>query len=134
MTVKDKPLVAFAMAIGFLMASGPMFAHHGVGNVDTSQLVTLQGTVTEFEMINPHAQISLEVTNDKGKVERWTIEASSPNTLHRFGWDRNTIKPGDRVTVMGYRAKDGDAFMNLRKLVLSNGKELNVIQSEESLR
>jgi len=85
-------------------------------------------------MINPHAQISLEVANDEGKVERWTIEASSPNTLHRFGWDRNTIKPGDRVTVIGYRAKDGGVFMNLRKLVLSNGKELNVIQSEESLR
>lgn len=128
MIAKDKLLVAFAMAVGFMGASGPMFAHHGVGNVDTSHLVTLQGIVTEFEMINPHAQISLEVTNDNGKVEQWAIEASSPNTLHRFGWDRNTIKPGDRVSVIGHRAKDGAQFMHLQKLILSNGKELNVSQ------
>jgi len=116
--------VILILAVGLLMFSGPLFAHHGAGNTDTTHLVTLKGVVTEFEMINPHVLISLDVKDDKGAVERWDIECPSLNTLHKAGWNRNTIKPGDQVSVMGYAAKNGAKLMIFRKIVLPDGKVL----------
>jgi len=121
-----RKLALFLSAI-FCVAfiSTPLLAHHGEANYDTEKTVTVKGTVTEFQFVNPHVQISLEVKNDKGEVEKWIGEARSPAMLSRYGgWDRNTIKVGDVVTFYGHRTKNGTPFMRLEKIAMPDGKEL----------
>jgi hypothetical protein len=118
-------LLALALSVGFLTISTPMFAHHGTSPYDTTKLTTVKGTVSDFQFINPHVEIYVDVKNDKGKVEKWVGEANSPNVLSRHGWNRNIIKPGDQITVIGNRAKNGSNMLRLQKVVLSNGQDLD---------
>ena len=117
-------IIALIMAI-LSVISIPAFAHHGASPYDTSKLSTLKGTVSDFQFINPHVEISVDVTNDKGKVETWIGEANSPNVLSRHGWDRDIIKKGDTITVIGNQGKNGSKTLRLQKVILSNGKELD---------
>jgi hypothetical protein len=115
----------FAITVAVLFASSPILAHHGETNYDTEKLVTVKATVTSFEFINPHTQITLEAKKDKGEIEKWTCEARSPAMLVRNGgWDKNTLKPGDVITAIGFRAKNGTNILRLKKIVLADGKEL----------
>ena len=119
--------LAIFLAITFaaLFVSAPVLAHHGETNYDTEKLVSVKATVTEFQFINPHVQIFLDATNDKGEIEKWTCEARSPAMLVRNGdWDKNTLKPGDVITAIGFQSKNGAKILRLKKIVLSNGKEL----------
>ena len=121
-----KKLALFlAMIFAALFIAGPILAHHGETNYDTDKLVTVKATVTSFQFINPHVQIFLDATNDKGEVEKWTCEARSPAMLVRNGdWDKNTLKPGDVITAIGFQSRNGAKILRLKKIVLSNGKEL----------
>jgi Family of unknown function (DUF6152) len=123
--MKNWPWKWFAGIAVLLMVSTPMFGHHGTSAYDTTKLTTVKGTVTDFQFNNPHVMISVEATNDKGKVETWVGEANSPNVLTRHGWDRDIIKKGDQITVIGYRPKNGAKTLRLQKVVLSNGQELD---------
>jgi hypothetical protein len=108
-----------------LFVSSPIPAHHGETNYDTEKLVTVKAAVTNFEFINPHVQISMEVKNDKGEIEKWICEARSPAMLVRNGgWDKTTLKPGDVITAIGFRAKNGANILRLKKIVLADGTEL----------
>jgi hypothetical protein len=105
--------------------TAPLQAHHGEANYDTDKTVSVKGTVTDFEFVNPHVLISLDVKNDKGEIEKWVGEARSPAMLARYGgWDKNTIKVGDAITFYGHRTKNGTPFMRLEKVVLPDGKEM----------
>ena len=117
----------FSLAVIAVLLMGPatVFAHHGTSAYDTAKLITVKGTVTDFQFNNPHVMISVEATDDKGKVETWISEANSPNVLTRHGWDRDIIKKGDQITVIGYRPKNGSKTLRLQKVVLSNGQELD---------
>jgi hypothetical protein len=109
-----------------VFTSAPLPAHHGEANYDTEKTVSVKGTVADFEFVNPHVQITLDVKNDKGEIEKWTGEARSPTMLSRYGgWDRNTLKVGDAITFYGHRTKNGTNFMRLEKIVLLDGKELS---------
>jgi len=101
-----------------------MFAHHGTANYDMTTLTTLKGTVTDFQFVNPHVLILFDLKSDKGVVEHWAAEATSPNHLSRAGWTRHTIKPGDEITISGYRAKNGATVMRFEKMVLPSGEEI----------
>ena len=119
------PLLCLTILVAALMVSAPAWAHHGETNYDTEKLVTVKATVTKFEFINPHAQIYLEDKNEKGETENWTCEARSPAMLVRNGgWDKTTLKPGDVITAIGFRAKNGALILRLKKIVLADGKEL----------
>lgn len=108
-----------------VLISTPLLAHHGEANYDTEKTVSLKGIVTEFQFVNPHVQISLDVKNEKGEIEKWVGEARSPAMLSRYGgWDKNTIKVGDVITFYGHRTKNGTPFMRLEKIVMSDGREL----------
>ncbi|HXP79178.1 MAG TPA: DUF6152 family protein [Verrucomicrobiae bacterium] len=108
-----------------LFVSAPVLAHHGETNYDTDKLVTVKATVTNFEFINPHVQIFMDAKNDKGEIEKWTCEARSPAMLVRNGdWDKNTLKPGDVITAIGFQSKNGAKILRLKKIVLADGKEL----------
>jgi hypothetical protein len=110
--------------IALLGISRPMLAHHGRAYYDATKIVTIMGTVSAFQFSNPHAQLFLDVKDDKGKIARWIGEGTSPNMLIREGWDRKTIKPGDQITASGHAARDGSNSMRVEKIILSNGKEL----------
>ena len=106
-----------------LFLSAPLPAHHGEVNYDTEKVVSVKGTVTDFQFINPHVQIFLDVKNDKGEIEKWSCEARSPIMLVRVGgWDKVTLKPGDIITASGYRTKNGSKMLRLQKIVLSGGR------------
>ena len=114
------------LACGVLLIAAPLAAHHGETNYDTTKMVTVQAaTVTSFEFINPHALIYLGVKNEKGEIEKWICEERSPAMLVRNGgWDKNTLKPGDVITAIGFQAKNGTKILRLKKIVLANGTEL----------
>ncbi len=108
-----------------LMVGVPIFAHHGTSAYDTTKLTTVKGTVTDFQFNNPHVMISVETKDDKGKVELWISEANSPNVLTRHGWNRDIIKKGDQITIIGNRPKNGAKTLRLQKVILSDGQELD---------
>jgi hypothetical protein len=123
---KMKKLAASSLLVlGFLFVSGPLSAHHGEANYDTTTIVSVKGVVTDFQFINPHVQIFLDVKNDKGEIEKWAAEARSPSMLGRIGgWDKNTIKIGDVITASGHRTKNGTNFLRLMKVALADGREM----------
>jgi len=110
------------VALGLFSGSAPIFAHHSfAAEYDANKSVTLTGTVTKVEWMNPHARFYIDVKNEKGNVENWEMELGSPNGLMRAGWNRNSLKVGDVVTVYGNLAKDGSKLANARKVVLADG-------------
>jgi hypothetical protein len=118
-------VVSVSMIFGLLFISGSLFAHHGEANYDTTKVVSVKGTVTNFEFINPHVQIFLDVKNDKNEIEKWIGEARSPSMLVRLGgWDKSTLKPGDVITASGHRAKNGSNILRLLKVTLPDGREM----------
>ena len=129
--MKTKLLTLFGLAVGLLMLSAPIFAHHGASAYDTKKLTTLKGTVTDFQFMNPHSEIFFEVKDGNGKIEKWSAEAASMTTMSRLGWSRNLFKPGDQITIVGNRAKNGSPTMRLSKVVLANGKEFAVQRGED---
>lgn len=121
--MKVKLLGVLGAAVLSLMISGSTWAHHGEANYDTTKVVSVKGTVTDFEFINPHVQVSIDVKGADGNVEHWICEATSPNMLVREGWDKNTMKQGDVITASGYRAKNGSTTLRLKKILTPDGKE-----------
>ena len=117
--------------LALLIACGQAAAHHGSSNYDLSKSVSVKGTVTQFDFINPHSAIHLEAKDDKGNTEQWLIEADSPNNLARAGWTRDSLKPGDQVTIVGNRLKDGSKVMRLQKIIFAGGKELKPREGDE---
>jgi len=124
--MKTRVVTFLGVAVGVLMLSGPMLAHHSQSIFDLQNLTNLTGTVTAFEWSNPHVVIYLDVKDDKGGVEKWSISSTAPNNLRRMGWNRNTLKPGDRITISGNRHKQREPLMYLRKIVLPNGEAVTV--------
>jgi hypothetical protein len=119
--------IAFAMlvlAVCTAAISPGTFAHHGDAGYDVTKLVTVKGTVTEFHFQNPHIEIFIDVKKDD-QVEKWHGELNSPNLVSRMaGWNGKTLKPGDEIVLIGYRAKNGLNVLRLEKVLLANGTEI----------
>lgn len=122
--MKGRSFFLSPLMIGFLAIALPLSAHHGQATYDETKLATIMGTVSSFQFSNPHAQLVVEVKDDKGNIQKWFGEGTSPNMLVREGWDKGTIKPGDRVTATGHPARNGAFSMRIEKIVLPSGKEL----------
>jgi hypothetical protein len=114
-----------ALVVSVIAIWNPVFAHHSTAEYDMTKLSSVKGAVTEFEWSNPHAYIHIEAVNDKGKTEKWTAELASLGMLSRVNWKRDTVKPGDEITIVGYRAKSGTSYMRLNKIIFENGQELS---------
>jgi len=115
------PATAILLLLSFARAT---YAHHATASFDMTNSATVKGTVTGFDWTNPHVYIYVDVKDVKGAVEKWSVEMASVGMLARAGWRRDTVKPGDEITVIGNRAKDGRPFLHLNKLVFANGQEM----------
>ena len=108
-----------------LVALAPVaFAHHGTANYDTTTKITEKGVVTEFDFVDPHVQISWDSKDASGTVQKWQGELTSPNHLLRAGWTKDSIKPGDEITIIGYGTKSGSHEIWIQKVTLGNGQDL----------
>ncbi|HET6143628.1 MAG TPA: DUF6152 family protein [Candidatus Acidoferrales bacterium] len=123
--MKSKFMTVFAVILGLSAASAPMFAHHGSSAYDMTKTVPQKATITKFEYSNPHTQVYYDVTDDKGNVEHWVAETTNPAMLNRVGWSKETLKPGDQVTLMVNPNRVGAKVTFLEKVQFSDGKELS---------
>jgi hypothetical protein len=121
-----------AASVGVILAAVPLFAHHSfAAEYDRNKPITLTGSVTKVEWINPHARFHIDVKDEGGKIVNWEIEMGSPAGLIRRGWTRNSLKVGETVTVGGYLAKDGSPLANSTTVTL-NGRRLFAGSSADS--
>ena len=115
-----------AIVIGGLAAvAAPALAHHSFAMFDQRKVMTLEGTVKEFQWTNPHSFIELDVPGRNGQAAHWSIELNSPNNLRRQGWSRTSLKPGERITLRMAPLRDGrpgGLFLDLKK---ADGKVLD---------
>lgn len=117
------------LAIAFMVASVPAFAHHGDAGRYEDTLTILNGTVVDVQLVTPHSIIVFDVTDDSGKTTRWQAEMGSRGQMIKdFNWTKDTLKPGDKITITGRKVKSGAPYMNLTdraNIVLADsGKEI----------
>ena len=116
-----------AIAFATMLPATAAHAHHAfAAEFDASQPITLRGTVTRVEWINPHTWIHIDVKEADGKVVEWMIEGGTPNTLLRAGVDRKSLPAGTEIVVDGYRAKSGLNRANGRDITLADGRRLSL--------
>jgi uncharacterized protein DUF6152 len=119
------PVFPVTAVLVLLSLAAATYAHHGfVAWFDMTRSITVKGTVTSFDWTNPHAYIHIDVKNDKGAMEKWSAEMGGVAMLSRAGWRRDTVKPGDEITLIGRPARDGKPAALLDKVVLADGREL----------
>jgi len=105
--------------------SFPVSAHHSfAAEFDITKPIALKGAVTKLEWMNPHIWLYLDVQGTPGGAQHWQCEGGAPNTLTRNGWNKDSLKIGDEVTVEGYLAKDGSKTCNMRVVKLPNGQSV----------
>jgi DNA/RNA endonuclease YhcR with UshA esterase domain len=108
-------LRAGALLAGLLLAASQVGAHHSFAvHYDSNKPITKEGIVTEFRFTNPHGILMLDVTNEAGEIEHWTVETTAPVYLRRFGWTKDSVKAGDHLIVDGWASRDGSHFMRIR--------------------
>ncbi len=109
---------------GFLGAVAPAFAHHSFASeFDADQPITLKGTLTKFDFVNPHGWIYVDVKGDDGIVVNWAVETGGPGALLRRGVRKDSFPIGVEVVVKGYRAKSGLPKANGASIKLADGRD-----------
>jgi hypothetical protein len=124
---KVKPsriILLFAALASSLLISGPAFAHHSMSMYDRSHDTAFKATISEFNWSNPHSQIIFTANDEHGNVVKWVAEGPGPNRLANHGWSKDSLKPGDQVTIVGNCNKDGSPTMRFEKVIFANGQTL----------
>ena len=121
-------LVAFGLLL--IATSRPVIAHHSfAAEFDGGRPITLKGTVTRIDWMNPHVWFYINVKDEDGATVRWGCEMGAPHQLQQRGWLRDTMKVGDEVTVVGSLARDGSKRANARLVTTADGKTLGAASS-----
>jgi len=108
-----------------LAAAAPARGHHSfAAEYDAEKPVSVSGTVTRIEWTNPHARFYVDVKEPSGVVSSFEFELGSPNSLMRRGWSRNSLKPGDAVSIEGFLARRDPHVANARSVTLADGKKV----------
>jgi hypothetical protein len=111
-------------AMGVLLMSVPLVAHHGAAALDTGKEITLKGTVTEWIWSNPHCFLQFDAKDDSGTVRNWAVETQNPTSMTQRGWSRTSFKAGDAVTVTLEPVKNGQPIGRILSVILANGDKL----------
>jgi uncharacterized protein DUF6152 len=115
----------FLFGLGVLLSSALVHAHHSfTAEYSSTKIMQFAGKVTKVEWMNPHARFYLDVKGNEGAVTNWNFELGSPIFLRKLGWNQDSLKVGDQVTVEGYLAKDGSKMANARKVMLADGRSV----------
>ena len=122
-------LVPVVVTLALVHSAVSLSAHHA-WPLNQSQLVTVKGSVVRFEWGNPHPMITLEVPTADGKVEKWLVGGPAINRMEANGWTKETVKPGDVITGIGYQYSDGQKIIRLERVVLADGKEMRLYARE----
>jgi hypothetical protein len=120
-----------------LCAALPVAAHHNpASHYLIKDMITVEGVVTEFRLINPHARIYFDVTAEDGEVEHWFAEGNAAGVLKRKGWSPEVLEPGTVIKISGYPARDGGHKLDWKLIELEDGTVLrggNTVGIEKDL-
>jgi hypothetical protein len=121
--------VPMILMTGLLAASLPALAHHGDAGRYEDNVVVMTGTVVELQLITPHSVVVVDVPDENGKMVRWMAEMGGRAAMIKdFGWNKDTVKPGDKITLTGRKVKSGAPYMNLTDraniVMTDTGKEI----------
>jgi hypothetical protein len=108
-----------------LLGAVPVWAHHAfAAEFDQTRPLKLKGTVTKWEVVNPHSWIHIDVKGEDGTVANWMIEGGSPNNLYRLGFTKESLPPGTEIVVEGYQAKDKSTRAVGKNITFTDGRRL----------
>ena len=126
--------LAIAVAgVALLSMAAPVWAHHAfAAEFDEKRPIKLAGTVTKWELVNPHSWIHMDVKNADGTVTAWTVEGGSPNALLRKGFTKNSLPEGTEIVVEGYQAKDGANRGVAASLTYKDGRKIFMGSANEN--
>jgi hypothetical protein len=114
-----------AAASALIVSTVTVAAHHSfAAEYDRDKTITVTGEVTKLLWTNPHARVQVESKDPSGKVESWDFELGPPTALMRQGWNRNSLKPGQTITVSGFLSKDEPHVANARTVKLADGRQV----------
>lgn len=122
--MRNRRVTGMALTLALLAVSGAAYAHHGTEAYAMEKKVTLKGVIAQFEWTNPHSQVHLDVTDDKGNVTHWNFESQPPSILRHAGWSKDSLKPGDQVSITFHPVKNGAPVGILMSVALPDGTEL----------
>ena len=122
------PSLAVALAVAIAAGAASVAAHHSAAAYIDSSIEIKGATITNVVWANPHTIISFEVKEGE-RAGTWSAEAGSPSAQTRMGWTRNSLRPGDQVTVALFPARNGAKVGRLSHIVTADGKELLDSQS-----
>jgi Family of unknown function (DUF6152) len=128
--MRTKVLTLVASALFLTLTAVPSFAHHAWRGYDMKNVTTMTGTVTGFDFGNPHVWMNLDVKDDKGEIEKWSAGGPSPSRMANAGWTKDTLHPGDQITIVGNRISDGTYKLRLSHVILADGRKLKCYGNE----
>jgi len=123
--MSKRGIALFAAAVGLVIVSMPLLAHHGTSVFDMGKALTMKGSVTEWDWSNPHCLLQFDVKNETGQVVHWIAETQNPAKMVNAGWRKVSFKPGDEVTITLVPARNGQPFGQINLVVLPNGETLD---------
>ena len=122
--MKNRVFGVLLLAVGLLVVSVPLVAHHGAASFDTTKELKLKGKVTDWIWANPHCFLKFDAMDETNTVRNWAVEVSNPTDMTKRGWARTSFKAGDEVTVTVQPVKGGAPVGRIRNVVLANGETL----------
>ena len=114
-------IATFLLTAGLAVSTA--FAHHGRASY-TTDIISLDATVTEFRFVNPHVQIYFDITNQDGEIEHWQGELTAPNKLARGGWTKNTLQPGDQIRITGRAGRNEGHSVAINEIIMPDGQAI----------
>ncbi len=114
------------MAVGLLMVTGSLWAHHSDAVYDQTRLVNIKGTITKHMFVNPHQVIGMKVRDADGRVTKWTLIGAAVSRSRAAGWSKTSIVPGDAVDVWGFQYRDGSPNMTWMRMLKDNSDQLPI--------